>query len=212
MISRVVARLVVFSLTCLASTSLGSTNEPRQHDSGFFLRLSTGGGFAKTSEDFIVTDAAAFVPIELNVGGPSGDANFAIGAIVSPNLAVHASLFSWAAADPTVEINGLDLETNDVTLTMSAVGAGVTWYAMPANVYISPSVGAASLTIDVDGDEAETNTGIALDLTIGKEWWVGNRWGLGIAVGVGTHSVPDSEIDERASGSSFAVRFTATMN
>jgi hypothetical protein len=29
--------------------------------------------------------------------------------------------------------------------------------------------------------EGSSDTGFALDATVGKEWWVGDNWGLGFA-------------------------------
>jgi hypothetical protein len=66
----------------------------------------------------------------------------------------------------------------------------------------------------MDGDvSGDTDQGIAFDLTIGKEWWTGDNWGLGLAGGYTYHSVPDqasSSVDWQ--GSSYSLRFTATMN
>jgi hypothetical protein len=83
---------------------------------------------------------------------------------------------------------------------------------MPVNIYLSGSAGAATLEVDSPGFEAETDTGFFGEITLGKEWWVGGSWGLGVAGAAGFHSIPDGEIDESWSGPSFALRFTATMN
>jgi hypothetical protein len=58
-----------------------------------------------------------------------------------------------------------------------------------------------------------TDLGFALDLTLGKEWWVGGSWGLGVAGAFGFHSVPQSEdSDLRWEGFDLALRFSATLN
>ena len=182
----------------------GSAGEPRTHD-GFFLRLSAGVGGAKSNVD--LEDSS------LEVSGASGDVNFAIGGVVSPNFALHASVFGWSLTDPEVEVTGLGSGELDGDLSLSAVGLGFTYYFMPANLYISPSIGAATLTLDVDGlGDFESETGVALDFTLGKEWWVGNSWGLGVAGSFGYHSIPDEDLDENFTGTSVAVRFTATLN
>jgi hypothetical protein len=87
----------------------------------------------------------------------------------------------------------------------------VTYYFMPVNLYLSGSAGFGSL--EFDGNiSGETDMGLALDLTVGKEWWVGDNWGLGVAGGFGYHSLPEEGLDENWSGTSFVVRFTATLN
>src|SRR5262245_65282887 len=40
-----------------------------------------------------------------------------------------------------------------------------------------------------------TDYGVVLDLSLGKEWWVGNSWGLGFNGGFNYHSIPDKQID-----------------
>ena len=188
----------------LALAGVVDAGEPRTHD-GFFLRLSAGAGAAQTSEDS--EDAS------LEISGPSGDVNLAIGGIVAPNFAIHGTIFGWSIADPEVEITGYGSGELDGDLSMSAVGVGFTYYFMPANLYISPSVGVGSMTLDIDGlGDMESDSGLALELTMGKEWWVGTSWGLGVAAAVGYHSIPDKGTDEKLAGTNVAVRFSATLN
>jgi hypothetical protein len=198
------AAVVVAALALtLADASSSRAGEARTHD-GFLLRLSAGGGWAKTSADTPLGDAEA--------SGPAGDGNIAIGGAVAPNLILHGTLWGWAVHEPDVEFGSLSGSTEDVTLNMSAWGVGITYYVMPANLYLSPSVGAAELTLEEDGVSVSTDTGIALDFTLGKEWWVGDNWGLGVAGAVSLHKVPDGDIDEDWTGPGFGVRFSATLN
>jgi hypothetical protein len=194
-----------------AASGVLAENLPREHDRGVFLRLSAGVGGAKSKiDDFEFEEED---PGQLEMSGTCGDINFAIGGVVARNLAVHATLAGWSVTDPDLDLGPISVETDDVNLGLSMFGAGVTYYIMPANIYLSGSLGAAVLTLDVDGDDSESDTGLAVDLTVGKEWWVGSRWGLGAALGVNLHSVPSKDIeDQDFSGSSFAVRFSATMN
>jgi hypothetical protein len=194
-ISILVAALVLLP----AVSSAGS----RDHLGGFFLRLSAGGGTARTE---LTTSGGT-----LALSGAASDINLAIGAVVLPNLALHGTLYGWLVDDPKFEIGGLSAATR-AELDLSAIGAGVTYYFMPVNIYLSGSLGAGSLTIDGPAGEGETGTGLVMDLTAGKEWWVSDRWGLGVAAGFGYHSIPEEIIPENWSGTSFAVRFTATLN
>lgn len=203
------------SSSCLAGVAIAGTlvlllsgavaaGNPREHD-GFFLRLSAGAGTAQTELD----DSGS----KSELSGGSGDVNFAIGGIVARNLALHATLFGWLLSEPDVEFNGSELgSADDVDVDLSAYGAGLTYYLMPANVYFSGSAGAAQLSIDSPSGDGETDTGFFGEITIGKEWWVGGSWGLGVAGAAGYHSIPDGDLDESWSGASFALRFTATLN
>lgn len=178
--------------------------QPSTHD-GFLLRLSAGVGGAKTSEDIGNSS--------LEVSGPSGDVNFAIGGMISPNFAIHGTLFGWTLTNPEVQLTGHGSGELNGDLSMSALGAGFTYYFMPANLYISPSVGVGTLTMDINSlGNLESDPGLAMEFTLGKEWWVGNSWGLGVAGAVGYHSIPDKDTEEKLTGSNVAIRFSATFN
>ena len=199
--SRLVPILILFFILL---SPLSAQSGPRDHNEGFFLRLSAGGGSAKTSiclldEDFELT-------------GPSGDVNLAIGAIVSPNLALHGTIWGWSVSDPDFEWGEVGIAFEGTDLSLSAIGGGLTYYFMPVNMYLSGSVGIGVLTLDGPGGSGETDGGLTFDITLGKEWWVSDRWGLGVSGGFGYHSIPEKDVDENWSGNSFGIRFSATLN
>lgn len=170
----------------------------RDHDGGFFLRLSAGVGASETIFDDNV----------MKYTGASSNTNVAIGGGILPNLALHATLFGWLIPEPELEVLGVPLPT-DESVMLSAVGIGVTYYIMPVNLYLSPSIGIGVLSDDSGGS---TDNGIALDITLGKEWWVGGSWGLGFAGSFGYHSVPEKDMDVKWGGYDLSLRFTATLN
>jgi len=181
---------------------------PHTHD-GFFLRLAPGFGGASSSYD----DADG----EVSLDGGAGIMDIAIGAMVSESLALHATLFGWSISDPDAEFDYSDGTSLDGEVpgdfTLGAFGIGVTNYFGPSNVYLSASLGAGSLTLDVEGlGDFESDTGFAGEIACGKEWWVGNNWGLGVAGVFGFHSIPDADTDEKFSGGNFGVLFSATFN
>jgi hypothetical protein len=166
---------------------------PRDH-LGFFLRLTAGGTYASSGDD------------GLDVSGFGGDFTFALGGCISENVALHGTLFSWALSDPDVEIDGIGEGELDGSYSMSAYGGGITYYFMPVNMYLSGNVGLGFLSIDTDFGDETSDPGVALDVSLGKEWWVGNSWGLGLAGAFGFHSIED------VTGWNAGVRFTATFN
>jgi hypothetical protein len=195
------------SALLLASLPLtAQAGEPRSHDGGFFMRLAPGIGYTSSKVD----DGRD----SLEVRGPSGSFDIALGAVVSHNFAIHGTLGGWGLADPTIEFNGFDEESDDVSLTMGSFGAGVTYYFGNSNAYVTASAGAATLTFDIDGDREDSDTGFMFDAGLGKEWWVSDRWGLGVSATIGYHTIPsdDADIDDNFKGPSFAVRFSATLN
>jgi hypothetical protein len=178
--------------------------QPRSQDSGFFLRLSAGGGTVSTS----IEEGG----VEEEFSGTAGDVNFAVGGIVSPNLAIHGSLFGWLISDPDYSVNGATVGVANLDVDVSAFGAGLTFYFMPANLYVSSSLGFGKMSFDGGGVTVETDTGVIVDFTVGKEWWVGDSWGIGVAGGFSYHSIPVDGAEENLTGTSFAIRFTATHN
>lgn len=192
--------LLTFCAAMLSPTTAAAG--PRDHQDGFFLRLSAGGGSASTE----YKDAGD----DVEISGPAGDVNIAIGGMVAPNLALHGTLFGASMSDPDITWNGNEGSLNG-DVTVAGVGIGLTYYFMPANIYISGSVGSGSMEFDGIID-VSTDQGPLLDLTLGKEWWVGDKWALGAAFGVQTHSIPDGVADENWSGTSYTLRFTASMN
>lgn len=194
------AVIVILTMAVICSPAAAT---PRSHDGGFFLRLSAGGGGAGTKLD----DPSVLV----DMSGSAGNVNFAIGGIVAPNLAIHGTLFGWSISDPDVTFEQIT-GTLPGSVTLSAVGAGLTYYIMPQNIYFSGSAGVGMIEVESFGLTGNTENGLALDVTIGKEWWVSDRWGLGVAGALGYHSIPQESVDENWTGTDFCVRFTSTFN
>jgi hypothetical protein len=193
--------------TCLLALALpvaGAAGEPRAHDGGFFLRLAPGAGYARTG---LTEDGD-----RLALKGLTGNFDMAIGAVVTKNLALHATLGGWGLVDPTVQFNGLSETADDASVTMVMFGAGLTYYLGRSNTYLTASAGASTLTLDFEGDRSDSDTGFAFEAGIGKEWWVSDRWGIGLSGTAGYHSIPPGDASTNFSGPSFAVRFSATFN
>ena len=192
-------------ITYVSSASAGE----RDHSGGFFLRLAAGGGVADTENS----------GLPLDFSGLGGELDIAIGGVVAENLALHGTVFGWLISDPDVEgeVITSDSKRRSISgtasgdLDMTAVGGGITYYFMPVNIYLSGSVGVGSLNGggDISG---ESDNGFAGMVTAGKEWWVSNRWGLGVAGVFGFHSFPEPGVRENWSGWNLAVMFSATFN
>lgn len=201
---RVRSLLVIVALALVVPATAWSSGAARRHDQ-FFLRLSAGFGGASSDARDNFGDRWEF-------SGLTGDVNFAIGGIVGRNLALHGTLWGWSIGDPDLEINSDSAELNG-SLTMSAIGIGVTYYFMPTNLYLSGSLGLGQLELDVPGvGAADTDMGLVLDATLGKEWWVSANWALGLAGALGVHSIPEDGFDDNWSGVSVGLRFSATFN
>lgn len=177
------ARSMVFAVAFLAAGSfpapshLAAQSDPgaRTHD-GFFLRFLAGGGPGSvTLDNFLGSelefslDAAASIHIQ-------------IGGVVGNNLALFADVGGFTLTDPDVTWSGTTGSSSDTEVVVSGFGVGATYYWMPANVYISASVLTSSSSITFQGSEGSSELGGTVYVAIGKEWWVGDKWGLGAAL------------------------------
>jgi hypothetical protein len=97
---------------------------------------------------------------------------------------------------------------------MLGFGGGVAYYFMPANVYVSAAIAAIQLRVDYKDEEiAKTDTGVGIDLLVGKEWWVSEGWGVGVALELSGGRVKDNGPGSPTwSAGSLGLLFSATFN
>ena len=184
-----------------ASAALAS-GEPHAHD-GFFLRLQAGPAYLHTSND----------DFDLTVKGWGGALNVEIGAALARNFILYGKLFGVAAPNPDLKLGDLTLEdAEDVSLSQGALGVGATYYFMPINLYVSGAISATSLSLDTDDETGETEVGPGLHLGVGKEWWVGDQWGVGVGAEVALARVSEQDLDSKWGVGSFLILFSATYN
>lgn len=190
-------------LALAASASPASAlSLPETHD-GFMLRLTLGLGF----EGLSVSDGAG---TEIELSGFGLGSSLSLGGVVADNLAIHGDFFGLAAVSPNVSIDGEDFgEATDSSVSLSGFGVGITHWVMPLNLYLSATLGLAKASIDVEGDEFEADWGLALRAMIGKEWWVGEEWGLGLMAELTWANVP-VEVEE-GSASFLGINFGLSL-
>jgi hypothetical protein len=112
---------------------------------------------------------------------PGGYQSLAFGGAVTDNLLLHGDLHAF------VDV-GRSEQTDPLRIT-GLLGFGASYYFMPANVYLSGTVGPAMAVVSYDRQRyVETDrsrfTGIGGVLNLGKEWWVHRSWGVGMAAGL----------------------------
>jgi len=202
--------LIALAIACSTATY---AQKDRQHK-GLFLSLSLGPVFGPIN---VNSNDAGVGEYEMTGTGAAFD--FKIGGAVKENLILHATLYANSLVGPKVTLkSGESAKFSDnLTVTESLLGAGVTYYFMPLNVFVSGSAGISNFTID-NRDinyKASTDRGFGLQLKAGKEWWVSRRWGLGVAATYGMSSVnnkPDNNLTEKLTSNRFGISFNATFN
>ena len=194
------------ALVCMLGSAASLADGRRHTHDGFFLRMCTGFGFGYSG----VEDGAGN---DDTIRGGSHASNFAIGAMVSRNLAIHADIFHVLMIEPESYVNGKSVGTAPGRYIAGGLGAGITYYFMPSNLFLSASLDFVALRADfgILNLEVETDTGIGVDFLIGKEWWVSANWGIGVA-GQFVYSLVPSQWDTTHHSFGAAVLFTATYN
>jgi hypothetical protein len=177
-----------------------------QDHEGLMFRATAGGGtgaykITGRTEQLDLRQGSATDLQELN--GASGF-TLSLGGAIEENLIVHGTFTNFGIMD------GHDDPVHD-GLDIYSIGLGLTYYWMPYNVYFTGSVG-PSVSLLQDGDDNYVNDawGGQATAAIGKEWWLGDDWGLGFAV-QGAYSYT-SDGDVTVQGGSGMVLFSATYN
>lgn len=185
----------------------GDDDTKHKHD-GFYLRLTTGGGSTTSIEESELG--------ELSFSGISGNTTLGIGYAVVENLIINLDIFASAVTDPTVEIDGEDYGEADAEVRITNIGIGATYYIMPTNIYLAGSIALASGSIKSGRVSIESDTGYGINVAIGKEWWVSDNWGIGVAGQLFHTVLPDEDLitgevlDFKTT--SIAILFSATFN
>jgi hypothetical protein len=188
----------------------------KHHHQGFMLRLAIGLGFGGVGAKSPLPDED-----EIALAGLGLNFNVGIGGALTENLILNADLFQSTLFNPGVEIDGNDVgQADELTddraigedTELTGIGVGVTYYLMPANVYFAGSLGIGKVIfVNGSGDRGGSDVGFATNLMIGKEWWVGVDWGIGIAGQLIVIAAQDDFLEDVA-GVGFGVMFTATYN
>ena len=218
---RAAVRQALFPTMILGTLmAMGQENPPpagyHEHD-GFFL--SMGLGPLTASYDDKVSGNAPFAGSTLTFSGWGALFDVRIGGSIGTNLILSGDLIGRSLVEPKLEINGGGSATlEDVTFTEALVGAGLTYYLMPENIFFSATLGLSNISLDYyrSGTRVTgtTDTGFGVNVKVGKEWWVGDDWALGIAGSGSWMSLTNkpSGATEDFTGYSFSVQFSATYH
>jgi hypothetical protein len=196
------SRLALLAVCLLPASAYA--DEARSHDGGFFFRATLGAGSSHTKFDDGFDD--------VKIKGVSGSGDVALGYGIGKNFILHANVGGWVIVDPTIEFNGVEFDTDEVDVSLTHLGGGLTYYFGESNFFVTGFAGIGRLDAEVEGEDAGTDNGFAGGLGVGKEWWVGDRFGIGVMGSFESHSIPEQLLDEKWKGTSFALQVTFTAN
>ncbi|MCG6955239.1 MAG: porin family protein [Gemmatimonadetes bacterium] len=172
--------------------------------SGFFFRGNVGFGYTTLNADDVG---------DTKIKGGSGMVALDFGTFFKDNVAVYGEIFGSSITGPELESGGVSISTsNDMTATLFGVGVGVTVYSA-SGVYFGGTVGMARMRLEYSSGSAsvsgDSDMGLGLSVLVGKEWQVGNRWGLGVSGHGMTGRIKDS--GDNWTPLAFGVDFTFTF-
>ena len=140
---------------------------------GFFLRLDGGVGYLSSS--------ASLEGIGASMSGVAIPFGIVIGGAVTENFIIAGDLWGMSAPSPSFTLAGQTTSTSNSGFSLGGLGLNLTWYFMPANVYVSVTPSLVGLTLRGDGATHDSQVGFGTKVGVGKEWWVGDHWGIGLA-------------------------------
>lgn len=172
----------------------------RQHD-GFFAQIQAGPAYL----DLNIPD------LDVATHGMGFGLNIAIGGSPSKNFVIFGEMIVQSVSSPKIEIEGTEYDSVDsAALSFTSIGPGVAYYFGESSFFLSGAIGLADATFETAEASAGAD-GIGFRLGAGKEWWVGDQWGIGLGANFFYASLSDEgSTDVRAT--SFALNLSATYH
>ena len=157
-----------------SAEALSAADRTAHRHLGFLLRMDLGAAY--------MSNFASQEGLSASLAGAGAAAGIVMGAAVSEDWILGGDIWGVSAFSPTASAGGQSAASHQ-TLTLSGLGLNLTHYFMPDNFYISfsPSLVLLYATNQNEGLAGETSPGFGARLLIGKEWWVSDHWGLGLA-------------------------------
>lgn len=137
---------------------------------GLFLHLDIGAGFLNTGTTS--SDRLANGAISLSA---------ALGGVVAPNLMLAGSVWGIATPDASGDPYYDGYYYYEDGGSLWGIGPSLTYYLMPANVYLTATPSLTFFRIRQDGFDSSTTPGFGMLFAVGKEWWVLPGMGMGVA-------------------------------
>lgn len=183
--ARLVLALALVLGTECAIEVRGAAAQERRH-LGVQLRALAGPGYLHGAQDFGDAEAST-------TAGVAAQFEFALGMMVADQLSLNMDIVLSRAGAAE---HGVLRET---VFTALHVGIGATYWLMPANVYLSLSIGAARssvegqptrLGVEIPNSDS-SGLGPGVHLSLGKLFWISRRWGLGASLSLLASSAPN---------------------
>lgn len=156
---------------CSPEKLIGQEIEEAPSHEGFFLRFLAGGGSGS-----IVIDN------DMTFKSSAGLFHFQIGGEISKNLVLFGDIDGFSLSEPEMEYGGTTSTFTDGSINTFGVGIGLSYYLMPANIYLTRSLMLTGTTIEYqDQDLGESKMGSGLSLLLVRSGGSVKNGGLSVA-------------------------------
>lgn len=173
----------------------------RQHD-GFFLNLQAGPSYLSLS----LPDGS------MEIRGPGAGLYVAIGGTPIENFVIFGEIVGQSATSPELKLDGVVYDSNDsVSLSFSQIGPGAAYFFGESSFFVSGSIGFADATLETPSGKA-SGSGWGFRIGAGKEWWIGEQWGLGLGAHFLKSFLKDDDNSDELGGTSFGLNLSATFH
>jgi hypothetical protein len=150
---------------------INALDAPHRHLGGF-VRPDLGFGYLQASGSQNGVDGT--------ISGPAATLGIAVGGALSENVILAFHVWDMVVTNPTITVGGTTLKNADATVSLIAFGPEYTVYTKD-NVYFAVTPSLTRGRVSTSGGSSDTNWGFGMRGAVGKEWWVGDHWGLGVA-------------------------------
>lgn len=202
--------LISLFLSLFGSTVYASAD--KHEHTKFFFRAQLGGGSAKGE---LVDDTDRYV---FERGGASLF-NLQVGWAVLENFILYGESSFYLNKNVILIKNEVNVSNLAVEYGINSFSLGTSYYIMPANIYISPSIRFPAMMISLSDPNnsfvtitGESSIGIGYGISIGKEWWVSQHWGLGVALNFTYDRPKPGNGKGKISNQFIGIAFSATYN
>ena len=197
--------LVLLFVFALFSAPTALFAEAETHD-GFYLNFQLGAGSGET-----IYEISGYDDRELT--GSTGVFRIKAGYAPFDNLIVYGLYGVFNQSKPDVKIGSVEGEAT-FDSTYYDFGGGVCYYFMPFNAYISADIASTTTRWSDSDDTLDSGRGLSYTLSFGKEWWVSENWGLGVALIASKANISDGGDfpGDKFSHTFYGIAFTATYN
>jgi len=154
-----------------------------EHD-GVYLRYVDNFGFGYVYHNLTVDNKSK------GISDWGGDSFIQLGYAIDDNFILYGQ-FRTQMIPPLFTISivnwwnyaflGTFLSIPDYSALALTYSVGLTRYFMPQNIYVSTSLGFKQMGVRYGNIFSEAS-GLGLQASVGKEWWVSKNWGLGLAL------------------------------